>query len=108
MDQKEEHEIDFRIPGLSHALVKEAEHLRVQEFVKRSKIILIEKHFMPTCSRMTSITHSAKKKIEGDGPRIGNVVWSYSSNAKLYQKYNVLTVCFIGIKELCPALADNA
>ena len=32
---KEEHEIDFRVPGLSHAVVKEAEHLRVQELVKK-------------------------------------------------------------------------
>ena len=32
---KKEHEIDFRVPGLSHAVVKEAEHLRVQELVKR-------------------------------------------------------------------------
>ena len=31
----EEHDIDFRIPGLSHAVVKEAEHLRVQELVKK-------------------------------------------------------------------------
>ena len=35
MDQKEEHEIDFRVPGLSHAVLKEAEHLRVQELVKK-------------------------------------------------------------------------
>ena len=35
VDRKEEHEIDFRVPGLSHAVVKEAEHLRVQELVKR-------------------------------------------------------------------------
>ena len=35
VDQKDEHEIDFRVPGLSHAVVKEAEHLRVQELVKR-------------------------------------------------------------------------
>ena len=34
-NKKEEHEIDFRVPGLSHAVVKEAEHLRVQELVKR-------------------------------------------------------------------------
>ena len=41
VDQKEEHEIDFRVPGLSHSVVKEAEHLRVQELVKKgSKIIL--------------------------------------------------------------------
>ena len=31
----EEHYIDFRVPGLSHAVVKEAEHLRVQELVKK-------------------------------------------------------------------------
>ena len=31
----EEHDIYFRVPGLSHAVVKEAEHLRVQEFVKK-------------------------------------------------------------------------
>ena len=35
VDQKEEHKIDFRVPGLSHSVVKEAEHLRVQEFVQR-------------------------------------------------------------------------
>ena len=31
----EELDIDFRVPGLSHALVKEAEHLRVQDLVKK-------------------------------------------------------------------------
>ena len=34
-NQKEEHKIDFRVPGLSHSVVKEAEHLRVQELVQR-------------------------------------------------------------------------
>ena len=33
--QDEELKIDFRIPGLSHEIVKEAEHLRVQELVNR-------------------------------------------------------------------------
>ena len=28
-------DIDFRVPGLSHAVVKEAEHVRVQELVKK-------------------------------------------------------------------------
>ena len=60
VDQKEEHKIDLRVPGMSHAVVEEAEHLRVQELVKNYKIILIEEHFMPTCSRITSTTHSAK------------------------------------------------
>ena len=31
----EELDIDFRVPGLSHAVVKEAEHFRVQELVKK-------------------------------------------------------------------------
>ena len=35
VDQKEEHKIDFREPGLSHSVVKEAEHIRVQELVQR-------------------------------------------------------------------------
>ena len=35
VDQKEEHNIDFRVPGLSHSVVKEAEHIRVQELVQR-------------------------------------------------------------------------
>ena len=35
MDQKEKHETDFRVQGLSPAVVKEAEHLRVQELVKK-------------------------------------------------------------------------
>ena len=35
VDQKEEHEIDFRVPGLSHEIVKEAENFRVQELVKK-------------------------------------------------------------------------
>ena len=35
VDQKEEHKIYFRVPGLSHSLVKEAEHLLVRELVKK-------------------------------------------------------------------------
>ena len=35
VDQKEEHKIDFRVLGLSHSVVKEAQHLRVQELVQR-------------------------------------------------------------------------
>ena len=35
VDQKEEHNIDSRVPRLSHSVVKEAEHCRVQELVQR-------------------------------------------------------------------------
>ena len=33
--QLEEIDIDFRVPGLSHAVVKEAENFRVQKLVKK-------------------------------------------------------------------------
>ena len=72
---------------------------------QRSKIILIDKHFMPTCSRTTSTTHSAKIRSRWSA---NWVMWSYSSCAKLYQKYYVITVFFIGIKALCTALEENA
>ena len=39
--------------------VKEAKKFRVQEPVEGLKLILIERHFMPTCSRITSTTHPA-------------------------------------------------
>ena len=35
VDQKEEHKIHFRVPRLSHSVVKEPEHFRVQELVKK-------------------------------------------------------------------------
>ena len=35
VDQREEHKIDFTTPGLSQSVVKEAEHFRVQELVKK-------------------------------------------------------------------------
>ena len=57
--QEEEMDIDFRVPGLSHAVVKEAVISEFKSSSKRSKVILIERHFKPTCSRITSTTHSA-------------------------------------------------
>ena len=105
VDQKEEHEIDFRIPGLLHAVVKEAEHLRVQELVKK-----IENHphreALQTDLQQNNVYNPFSKKSKDMTRELG--MWSYSSCAKLYQKYNVLTVFFIGIKELCTVLADNA
>ena len=37
VDQEKEHKIDFTVPRLSHATVQEAEHLRVQELVKKDR-----------------------------------------------------------------------
>ena len=72
---------------------------------KRSKVILIEKHVKPICSRITSTTHSAQIRRRWFAIW---VMWSYSSCAKQYRKCNVLNVFSVGIKELCTALADNS
>ena len=52
--QLEEIDIDFRVSGLPHAVARQTENFRVRELVKK---ILIEKHFKPTCSKITSTTH---------------------------------------------------
>ena len=62
VDQKDEYNIDFRVPGLSHSVVKEAEHLRVQELVKR-----IENH----PHRAALHADLQQNNVYNDDPRIG-------------------------------------
>ena len=101
----EEHDIDFRVPGRSHAVVKEAEHLRDQELVKK-----IENHPHREALQADLQQNNVYNPLSKNSKEmIRNwVMWSYSNCAKLHQKYNVLTVFFLGIKELSTALADNA
>ena len=72
VDQKEEHEIDFRIPGLLHAVVKEAEHLRVQELVKK-----IENHphreALQADLQQNNVYHPFSKKSKDMTRELGNV-----------------------------------
>ena len=103
--QKEEHEIDFRIPGLAHAVVKEAEHLRVQELVKRIEN-LPHREALNADLQQNNVYSPFSKNLKAMS--VNRVMWSYSSCAELFQMHNVLTVFFIGIKELCIVLADNA
>ena len=63
VDQEEEHKMDFRIPGLSHAVVKEAEHLRVQEIVKNIE------------------SHPHREELQGDLQQ-NNVYNPFSNNSK--------------------------
>ena len=79
MDQKEEHQIDFRIPGLSHAVVKEAEHLRVQELVKRIENHPHREALHADLQQNNVQTHSAKVRRRWSA---NWVMWSYSSCAK--------------------------
>ena len=57
--QLEERDIDFRVPGLSHAVVKEAENLLVQELVKKIEGHPHREALQADCSRITSTTHPA-------------------------------------------------
>ena len=86
-----EHDIDFRVPGLSHPVVKEAEHLRVQELVKK-----IENH-----------PHREALHADLQQNNVYNPL-SNKSKAMIHELGNVLTVFFIGTKELSTALADKA
>ena len=63
VDQKEEHNIDFRVPRLSHSVVKAAEHLRVQELVQRIE------------------NHSHRAALQADLQQ-NNVYNSFSKNSK--------------------------
>ena len=99
--KKVEHNIEFRVPGLSHSVVKEAEHIRVQEVAQR-----IESHpRRPGLQAELQQNNIYNPFSENSKEMIRELV---SSCAKQHRKYNVPNVFFIGIKELCTALADNA
>ena len=59
----EELDIDFRVPGLTHAVVKAAEHLRVQELVKKNE------------------SHPHRKALQADLQQ-NNVYNPFSNNSK--------------------------
>ena len=94
--QLEEIDVDFRVSGLPHAVVKEAEHLRVQELVKK-----VENHLH------REALHVDLQQINVYNP------FSESSKELICELGNVelfelcVTIFFNGIKELCTALADK-
>ena len=100
-DQNEEHKIDF-----TRSCRRSRTSPSSRACKKGSKIILIEKHFMPNCSRITSTTHSAKIS-KAMIRELGNVEL-FRAVRNYTKSTNALTVFFIGNKELCTALADNA
>ena len=68
--KKRSRKLLFRVSGLSHAVVKEAEHLRVQELVNR-----IENHHhreaLHTDLQQSNVYNPIQQQFEGDDPRIG-------------------------------------
>ena len=91
--------MDFRV------LVEETEHLQVQELVKK-----IENHphreALHADLQQNNVYNPFSKNSKEVIRELGNV--ELFELFEIIQKYNVLTVFFIGIKELCIALADNA
>ena len=64
VDHKEEHEIDFGVRKLSHAVVKEAEHLQVQELVRQIENHHHREPLHADWQQITLATHSAKNSKE--------------------------------------------
>ena len=66
----EELDIGFRVPRLSHSVVKEAQHFRIQELVKK-----IESHphrvALQADLQQNNVYNPFSKKFEGYDPRIG-------------------------------------
>ena len=104
--RKNKHKIGFRVTRIVTCSCERKQKISAfKSSSRRSKVIFIEKHFMPTRSRTTSTTHSAKIRRRWSA---NWVMWNCSRCAKQFHKYNAENSFFIGIKELCLALADNA
>ena len=100
--QVEELDIDFRIPGVSHAVVKEAENFRVQELVKKIE------------------SHPHREALQADLQQ-NNVYNPFSNNSKamirelgnvelfkLCETVPKVQCSLIRIKDLSTALADSS
>ena len=99
----EEH--DFRVPGLSHAVVKESEHLRVQELVKKIESYPHREAFQADLQQNNVYIPFSKHSTEMIR-ELGNV--ELSELCETAPKVQCSHCLFFGIKELCTALADNA
>ena len=60
--QFEEIDIDFKVSGLPHAFVKQAENFRVRELVKKIDSHLIDDLFKPICNKVMLTTHLLKNQ----------------------------------------------
>ena len=60
--QLEEINIDFRVSGLPHAVVKQEGNFIVREFVKKIECRPHREALQPTCSGIPSTTHSVTNR----------------------------------------------
>ena len=60
--QREEIDIDFRVSGLPHAVVKQAENFRVRELVKKIESHPHRRALQADLQQITSTTHSVTNR----------------------------------------------
>ena len=100
--QREEIYIDFRVSGLPHAVVKQAENFRVRELVKKidspphREALQADLQQNNVCNPFSDDSIAMIREM-------GNVELF---EAKQFRKCNAQNAFFIGIKELSVALAD--
>ena len=94
--QREEIDIDFRVSGLPHAVVEQAENFRVRELLKK-----IESHPHREALQADLQQNNVYNPFSADSKAIIREICNveYSSYAKQLQKCNGQNTFFIGIKE---------
>ena len=101
--QLEEVDIDFRVSGLPHAVLKQAENFRVREVVKKIESRPHRQDLRANCSKITSTTHSVTIR------KRWFVKWamsSYSNYSRQFPKCNAQNAFFIWNKEWSIAPVD--
>ena len=94
--QREEIDIDSRVSGLPHAVVKQAENFRVRELVKKMESHTHREALQADLQQNNAYNLFSKKSKEIFAKW---VMWSYSSCAEQFHKCNAQNTFFIGIKE---------
>ena len=105
VDHKEEHEINFRVPGLSHAVVNEAEHLRVQGLMKR----IVNHHHREALHadlQQNNVYNLFSKNSKAMNLEVANV--ELFELCETIPKVQCSHCLLYWNQELCSALADNA
>ena len=101
--QLEEIDIDFRVSGLPHAVVKQAENFRVRELVKKMESHTHREALQADLQQNNAYNLFSKKSKEIFAKW---AMYSYSSFAEQFQKCNAQNAFFIGIKEWSIAPVD--
>ena len=105
-DQKEEHEIDFRVPGLPHAVVKEAEHLGVQDSFEKDRKNS-HREALHADLQQSNVYNPFSKKSKAMIREFGNVeLFELCETIPKSTMFSLSSL--LDSRHSCTALADNA